>query len=244
MEPRNNTQEQQIDLMELLFVLRRKIVLIIICALAVGAMSFTYTMVYITPMYQASIRMIVNSKRDAYTDLTIRDVTSAEGLVATYATIIKSNRVMDQVIETLHLDMSWNQLNNMVAVNPVDNTPVMNIVVTGPDANLARRIVTTIAEVAPEIIVDAVEAGSCKVVSDPYCSGTPVSPNVKQNTAIGVVAGAVLCAGYSIMMHLMNDSIQSEDQLEGFANVPVLSAIPLVEGSGRYRRHRRRSRKK
>lgn len=237
---RPTSQFEDINIIELLFVLKGKIIWIVLCAMVGAAISFTYTTYRITPLYQASLKMIVNSKRDAYAVLTVSDVTSAESLVATYAAVIKSNRVLDRVIEKLELNMGWTSLNGMIAVNPVNNTPVMNIVVTNPDPEMARRIVNTIAEVAPAIIVDAVEAGSCKVISDAYCSGWPVSPNVRQNTMKGMAVGAMLCAGVVVLFHLLNDNVRSEEQLAELTGVPVLSSIPLVGKGTKSKKHRRK----
>lgn len=239
-DPRKN---DLVDLMKYVYLLKSKIVWIILSAMILGALSFAYTTYRITPLYQASIRMIVNQKRDAYTSLSVSDVTSAEGLVATYATVIKSNRIMDRVIEKLNLNMNWNELNSMVSVNPVDNTPVVDIIVTNKDPDLARRIVNTISEVAPELIVDAVEAGSCKVISDANVTGSPVYPNVKKNTQKGMLAGAAFCAGLIILISLLDDRIQSEEQLTELIQAPVLSTIPQVgKKTKTHKKNRKRKR--
>lgn len=237
MEQRTNRPrtEEAIDIIELLFVLKGKIVWLVLSALLGGLLAFAYTTYRVTPMYQASLQMIVNTKRDAYSVVTASDVTSAESLVATYAAVIKSNRVLDRVIEKLELNMSWTALNGMISVNPVNNTPVINLVCTNADPEMARRIVNTISEVAPAIIVDAVEAGSCKVISDAYCSGSPVSPNVRKETMKGIGLGAALAAGIVVGLHLLNDSVRSEEQLTQLTGVPVLSSIPLVGKSVKHK---------
>lgn len=241
--PMPPTPQEPINILELLLVLKRKIVWIIIAALVAGCAAMGYTTYRITPLYQASIRMIVNAQHDSYTNSTVADVASAQSLVATYATIIKNNRVLDQVIEELDLNMSWTQLNGMVSVTPVNETPVINITVTSADPQQAQDIVTTISEVAPELIVDAVEAGSCKVISDAYCSGYPVSPNVRKNTMQGAAVGGAFISGVFVLLHLLNDNIYSEDQLEEFAQLPVLSTIPKTgkhASKGKHRKHGRK----
>lgn len=248
MEQRNirPRPEDPIDIIELLFVLKGKIVWLVLSAMVGGLLTFAYTTYRVTPMYQASLQMIVNTKRDAYSVVTASDVTSAESLVATYAAVIKSNRVLDRVIEKLELNMSWTSLNGMISVNPVNNTPVINLVCTNADPEMARRIVNTISEVAPAIIVDAVEAGSCKVISDAYCSGRPVSPNVRRETMKGIAAGIALSGGIVVLLHLLNDNVHSEEQLAQLTGVPVLSSIPMVGKTGKHKskKHRHHHKKK
>lgn len=223
---------EQIDLMQLLLVLRSKIVYIVLAALLCGMGAMFYTNRYVTPKYQASIQMIVNARRDMYTNTTVADVANAENLVATYATVIKSNRVMERVVQALELNMSWTALNGMVAVHSVNDTPVMNIVVTGTSPELCRKVVTSIADIAPEMIVEAVEAGSCKIISDAYCSGHPISPNIRSNVQKAALAGGALTAGLFVLLSLLNDTIQSEEQLMQVSSVPVLSTIPAMDGRG------------
>lgn len=234
---------ENIDLMQILFALRAKIVYIILAALIFGTGTMFYTERYVTPLYQASIQMIVNARKDVYTSTTVSDVTSAENLVATYATVIKSNRVMERVVKSLELNMSWTSLNGMVDVRPVNDTPVINIVCTSADPEFCRKVVTSISEIAPELIVEAVEAGSCKVISDAYSSGYPISPNIRGNVEKGMLLGAALASAIVVLLHLLNDTIQSEEQLMELSDAPVLSTIPML-GSRSSRKHYGSSHKK
>lgn len=62
--------------------------------------------VVITPQYEASINMIVNTRRDNMATVTNDNITSAKNLVSTYAIIIKSNIVLNKVISNLGLTVS------------------------------------------------------------------------------------------------------------------------------------------
>lgn len=224
------TEEEEIQLLELLSVLYSHFVSILLCGLLVGGVAYLYSVYLVTPMYQADIKMLVNARYDSFTTtVNVNDITAAESLVDTYAVVIKSDRVLDVVIEELGLDTDWVTLNRMLSVKAVANTAVIDIVCTADDPEFARQVVMTISEVAPEQIVDAVEAGSCKVLTNAYSSGIPVSPSVKKNTMLGVAVGGAASSGLYIILHLMNDTIQSEEQLAEVTDCPVLSTIPVVE---------------
>lgn len=221
-----------IDLVQILLALKKRIVFILLAALLGAVISYGYTTQFVTPKYQASIQMIVNARPEtvnSVTQTTVGDITSAQNLVATYAAVIKSNRVMEHVDKTLGLNMGWKRINDMVTVRPVNDTPVINLIVTCTDPELARQIVTAISEFAPEKIVEAVEAGSCRVISDADYSGTPISPNVKNNIYIGFLLGAVLASAVVVFLYMLDDAIYSEDQLSDLSPVPVLSVIPMAE---------------
>lgn len=226
---------ENIDLIQLALALKRRLVFIVIAALLGGLGAYFYTENYITPLYQASIKMIVNAKENETGVVkSASELTSGESLVATYATVIKSNRVMEETVRKLGLTMSWRTLNSMVAVQPVANTPVINLIVTSADPEFCRQVVTTISQIAPELIVEAVQAGSCNVITDADCTGVPISPNVRSNVMKGLVFGGAACAGLVALLYLLNDKISSEEQMAQLSDIPILSTIPMADaGTGK-----------
>lgn len=118
----------------------------------------------------------------------------------------------------------------MISVDPIRNTQVMKIAADCSDAELAVRIVQTISEIAPSIVADAVEAGSCKVVSDVYTTGRPVSPNTVKNTIVGAALIFVLACAAVVLRDLLHDYIIDESDLEKKLGLTVIGVIPDVEG--------------
>ena len=56
---------------------------------------------------------------------------------------------------------------------------------------------------------------------------SPSSPNVLKNTAMGALAGAVLAMAVIVIRYLMNDTIQTEDDIRKYLNLHTLAAIPM-----------------
>jgi capsular polysaccharide biosynthesis protein len=54
--------------------------------------------------------MIVNTRADSNGNVTTDNINSAKNMVGTYAIIIKSNRVLNEVIAQLDLDMEYEEL--------------------------------------------------------------------------------------------------------------------------------------
>ncbi len=76
-----------------------------------------------------------------------------KSLVTTYGEIIKSKRVLNQVIEKLNLDLTYKELNSMVSVGEITDTSIISIKVTDKDNELACEIANEIADVfASEIV--------------------------------------------------------------------------------------------
>lgn len=225
----NNEQEYGIVFMELLVALKEKIGAIIAATLAAALLGWVVSAFLITPQYEASVNMIVNTKTDVSGTLTNDEISSAQKLVDTYAIIVKSNKVLNQVISTLNLDMSYDDLCEIVTVEPINDTLVMKIAVRTENPALAKQIVETITAIAPDIVKEAVEAGSCKVVSEVAVGDEPVFPEVQKVTIVAAVLGLMVCVAIIVLRELLNDFIVDDKDVERKLGIPTLGIIPDVE---------------
>lgn len=221
----------EIDLLEILSLLKKHIISIVLVAIVFGVLGYLGTHYLITPQYEASVNMIVNTRSENTGTVSNDTINSAKNLVSTYAIIIKSNTVLNQVISNLGIeDMTYEDLEKKVSVTAINDTQVMRIAVQDEDPNLARQIVREIALISPSEIVDAVEAGSCKVVSQVRVPSNPVSPSIMKNTAIATLLGAVLVIAIVIIRSLLANYIVDDNDIQKYLGLPVLGVIPEIEG--------------
>lgn len=222
--------EMTIDLMELFTLLWKRLPIILLCTLVTGAIGFAVNRFMLTPQYQATALMIVNTRQDTSANVTSDQINSATKLVDTYSIIIKSDTVLQQVINDLQLNLTYDELVEKVSVEAVNSTQVMQITVTDPNVEAARVICERITHVAPDVIVEAVEAGSVKVISQAAGDSEPVSPRVMRNTAICAALGMAACIGVIVLRMLMDNKINSEADVSKYLDLPVLGVIPKYEG--------------
>ncbi len=228
MEERNDA-EYEIDLLEILSLLKSKVLYIVAAALVAGLVAFLVTAFFITPQYEASVNMIVNTRQDSSAVVTNDSINSAKNLVPTYAIIIKSNIVMNEVIDKLGLNTTADALSKKISVSSVDNTQVMKIAMRDPEPQKAKDIIALIAEIAPEHVIQAVEAGSCKVVNNVSVSENPVSPNTVKNTMLGVIVGVFISIAAIIIASLTNKYIVDDDDVQKYLGLPVIGVIPDID---------------
>ena len=222
---RNMEDEETIDLMELARLLWAHAVQIVAAAVAAALICLLVCMFALTPKYQASINMIVNTRQDNSSTFTSDNFNSAKNLISTYAVIIKGNTVLNEVIDKLDLDMTYTELYKMVDVADVDSTQIMQITVTDTDAERAGEIAQTIADIVPDVLVEKVEAGSCKAVSiDP----NKVFPQTKKYVVLAGLLGAVVVCGVLVLAHLLHDTIVDDEDVQKKLGLPVLGLIPEV----------------
>ena len=192
---RSTEDEETIDLMELARLLWAHAVQIVAAAVAAALICLLVCVFALTPKYQASINMIVNTRQDNSSTFTSDNFNSAKNLISTYAVIIKGNTVLNEVIDKLDLDMTYTELYDMVDVADVDATQIMKITVTDTDAERAGEIAQTIADIVPDVLVEKVEAGSCKAVSDVIIDPNKVFPQTTKYVVLAGLLGAVLVCG-------------------------------------------------
>lgn len=229
MEEKMHEQYEEIDLREIFALLKANLVYILLVTLAFAIVGFIGTKFLITPQYESSVNMIVNTKQENSATVSNDNITSAKNLVDTYAIIIKSNTVLNEVIDELNLDIDYDALTEKISVEAVNSTQIMKISVTDPDPNVAADIVRSIAKISPDEIVDAVEAGSCKVISQVETTDEPVSPSVLKNTALAAIIGLVLIVAAIILKDFLSNYIVDDDDVQKYLGLPVLGVIPEVE---------------
>lgn len=216
-----------IDLLELLSALKQHILALVLCTLVGAAAAFAGTYFLLLPEYEAQALMIVNTRQDTTSTVTSDQINSATALVSTYSIIIKSDTVLNQVIEVLGINNTYDEVNSCVSVTSVDDTQVMQITVRSTNPEWALQVCDQITKIAPDVIVDSVEAGSVKVISQAQTNSIPVSPNIPRNTALGALLGLVLCAGIVFIQVLLDNKLRTEEDISKYLDLSVLGVIPV-----------------
>lgn len=229
----DNEENEVIDLTEILSAVRKHLLELIFVTLAAALVGFMASKFLMTPKYDSSALMIVNTRQDVNANVTSDQINSATKLVSTYSIIIKSDTVLQQVIDNLGLNLTYAQLNKRVTVAAVDDTQVMKITVQSDSPEWARQVCEQIITVAPDVIKEAVEAGSVKVISNPSLATEPVSPNIMKNTMLAAAVGFVLVIGIIVLQVLLDNKINTEEDVTKYLDMTVLGVIPQYDQGGK-----------
>lgn len=228
----NTTQEQRektISIQELYVLLKRYFLLIIAAGLIGGIVTYCICSFFVAPVYEASAKMIVNSRQEQTGSVTNDQITSAQKLVDTYAIIIRSQSVLEPVIQNLGLQMDVEMLAKMVTVTSVNDTQVMQIAVQSKNAEQALQIVQQIESVCPALIINAVEAGSVKTIEPAHLKKEPVAPSTNLFTVVAAFLSMVVVVIALILQFLLDNTYKSEADLRNDLALPVLGVIPDYE---------------
>ena len=147
----NETDEIEIDLKELLFVLKNKILVILLTVILFAGTAGIITKFLITPMYSSTAQMYVVSK-SSISQLT--DLTMGNQLTQDYMVIVKSRPVLEDVIKKLKLKMDYKELGEQITVeNPAD-TRLLQISVQDEDPAMAQKMTQQLAKTTAKTVAD------------------------------------------------------------------------------------------
>ena len=96
---------ETIDLKDMFSYFKSKISIIILFIVVVGIMGCLYGLFIQKPVYKSSTSIVLISESQTGATLTYNDVSLNQNLVSTYSEIIKSRRVLNQVIDNLSLEL-------------------------------------------------------------------------------------------------------------------------------------------
>ncbi len=227
----NNQEETvEIDLLEILYLLGRRIWSILAVGLAAGLITGLLTHYGIEPKYSSTSKLYILSTSTSITSLA--DVQIGTSLTKDYVQLVQSRPVVEQVIENLNLNRTYEQvLTQMTFSNPSD-TRILVITAEDPDPVLAKDIVDEFAKVARSNIAEIMKIEEPSIAELGYITNRPVSPNLLKNVMIGVLLGMFIMAAIVVVIYMIDDTVKSSDDIEKYLGLNTLTSIPLLEDEG------------
>lgn len=219
--------EIEIDLLELFYALRHRWWAILL-ALVIGAgAAGVYTKKLIAPHYQSTSMVYVLSKETTLASLA--DLQIGSQLTKDYSVIIKSRPVLQEVIDKQNLDLTTDELGEMITIDNPKDTRILSITVEDIEPMRAKAIVDEVTKSASNYIGDIMEMVPPKVIEDGVVAVKSSSPSVKKNAAVGGLGLAVLVCGLICLKTVLDDTIKSEEDIEKYLGLSVLAVIPDTE---------------
>lgn len=224
-----------IDLKRLADILFKHIAFIIAFTLIVGVGAFVYSEAVIAPEYESAITMyVINDSEVTLQKTYASDIQASQMLVDTYKVIVKSDTVLNKVSQKLEEKglegYTAEGLRQGITANAVEETEIFEVKVKADDPKTSYVIANVIADVAPDIIRDFVEASSVKII-DYAVEGNQVSPNVQKNMMLGLLIGLFLSCIFIILREVFDTRIKTDDELEQWFSYPMLAVIPDISSS-------------
>jgi capsular polysaccharide biosynthesis protein len=221
---------QEIDLIELMFIVLKKWWLILIFALLAGGSSYYYTTNFIEPTYEATATLFIGKEADLLAGFSLSELQVDNKLVVDYRELLRTRLVTEQVIQELGLNIATGSIIQQLSVETISESRFVHLKFKDVDPVVAATIANKLAEVLVEAVVNVIGIENVQIIDAALPPVFPISPSVTMNTATAAVFGMLLALFVVFILHLVDNTIKKEEQLESKLKVPVLGVIPKHKG--------------
>lgn len=207
------------------------LIVMVILFIILGAVGSWYYTDYIqVPMYKSQTSLVLTRAGDSTGSITQNDISLNKNLVATYREIIKSRRILSNVISNLNLDITEKELSDKVSVTSSNDTELIVISVVDKDSKLARDIANEIAKVFKEEITTIYNIENISIVDVAIKAKDAYNVNPLKQYVIGVGSGFLIGSFIITVMFYFDDSIKKPEDIEEKVGLSVLSTVPKYKG--------------
>jgi capsular polysaccharide biosynthesis protein len=194
-----------------------------------------YTTSNYVPVYQASTKLIVNRTVDqdqmGKTQIDYGAIGVNLAMMATFKEIIKTPAIMDKVVQRYpDLNLSADQLINIINVSNVNESQVMTIVARHFSQEKAVKIVNAVSDVFQVEILKIMKVDNVTILNRAKVQDHPVPVNQKSNSYImlSFVVSLMVALGIIFLLDAMDDTIKTDEDIRSAFDLPLLAVIPLI----------------
>lgn len=221
---------ETIDLKELFEYYKSKFGIVILFVALVGILGCLYGLFIQKPMYKSSTSIVLISEAKDNSQLTYNDVSVNQNLVSTYSEIVKSKRVLSQVINNLNLNYTYGALSNNIEVSSVTGTQIIKITVTDENSKTAMKVANEIGKVFAKEIPELYNISNVNILDTAEQPSSAYNVNITKQSAISLLAGLVLGLGIVFVMYYFDRSVKNASQIEDKLKLPVLATVREYRG--------------
>lgn len=221
---------ETVNILDLLLVLKNRWKPIILLSLLLPIISGFITYFLLTPVYQGTTLILVNSKSsENISDLS--QLSDNIGLINTYGGIIKSPVILGKVIEELNLSESVDQLTGRITINSQQDSQIFSLTVEDSDASQAVLIANTISKTFQKEIKEIMRIDNVNILAEAEIKEhpTPVKPNLLFNIAIAFVVGFMGGIGVAMLSEVMDSTLKDDHDVEAYLGLPILGSVQMAQ---------------
>lgn len=213
---------EEININELIDYFKSKIWLWFVMTIGICIICVMYAITIQKPMYSSNTSVILGGSSETITQ---NDITINKNLVNTYAEIVKSRRVLDQVINELSLDLSYSELNNSITVEPINNTEIIRIIVRSNNSKEAMDIANSASYFFSKEVKEIYNMNNVSILDSAIEAKEPYNINVPKQLCMYLIIGIILSFCIIFIIFYFDRTIKSVEQLEQKFKLPILGSV-------------------
>lgn len=218
-----------IDLKSIVHLVIQKIWWILICCIVCGAIAYVYSAFAMTPTYMSQAKMYVQGSSADEGSVSSADVSIRLRIVPAYRDKLSSNDFRDVLYKELKADGVEIRKADEVDIQITTNEEVADalyISVTTTDPKLSYLICDKITLIAADAVSPMYAGFTLDKLDSARQPVSPVSPNVRTNTILGILIGFVLSCGAVILIYMLDNTIKDVDRVTELTKLRFMGDIP------------------
>ena len=213
-----NNDGAQVELLEILKIIKRKFYLIIIVTLPIVLFVNYYFISKMNPYYTARIGLIVGNTINSDDAYDIQKVGDYERFIQTYCALVKSSIVSDNAAKKMDNAISASVIQNSITAVSQQGTQFMYLSINWSNPNQAKAILTAVSDAFIEEAKGIYPTCNIKVIEK--------MPDKKKYLMLGIACGIIISILIIFGIELFDNRINTEEDIEENLNVPVFAQIP------------------
>lgn len=236
------TMEEEISLKDMFQILKRRFTIILATFLLITILGGAFSFLLNKQEYSSTTSLLVGEEKEVIvepkdpeeedsepvyeTTIVYGDTIISKQASSLYNEIIARRDLLEDVINSLNLNISVGQLKNSITMEIPPDSGIIEITVTGITMSNADEIVNEIAKGFMELVFEITEVENIRVMNTanrPIVSNTQ---NIKLNIAISAVLGIMIGIFLAFIMEYLDDRIRTIDNVEERLKLEVIGEVP------------------
>ena len=233
-----NDHLRQIRLSDILFAMRKRMMMIVILGVAglllgiiLGTVSYLRGEMSKQYMITTSIAVTSQSANGLFTsdmkNPNSTDIHLAEDMVDAVMYVIRSDRTLNEAVEKLELiGVSVKDIYNNLRVTQYNETQIIELNLYWRSAQEGISILTAINQVLPKILISTLKIGSVSVINEPkskYIIGGSLNASI---WVLMAMLGVMLGVGLAVLEMLIRPTLLNTRDVERQLGLELLGEIP------------------
>lgn len=231
----------EVNIMYAFGLLLRRLWLLILVALVVGASCAVITKAVEEPTYTLSMTFIVNNKSEkdlsssGENSVSYNDMSASAYMANTFVHLMTGRTMCNAIAaECKSYPKTADQVAKMIAVSRKTDSSIIDMTVTASSPEEAYELAQAVKDTYKDV-VRVYSGGSIHLCDEPELPTKPdKSVGTVRNAIIGALAGAVICALIIIIRDSARNTVRSQEDIQNKLQLNVIGEVSQVPSGERF----------
>lgn len=221
---------------EILLLYIRKILkkwwVVLLAAIVLATSGFAAAKLTYVPQYSSQIMFVAYNRNSSLVSSgqSSSDLNASVTLAGSYKYIFTTTELCTKVANNCGFkDISADDIKSFISVQSIEETMIVYLTVTTPNAELSEGIANAYMNYYEEAISNAFPSTQLNVIDPPMLATRPnANNNTKIYTAVGFLAGALLAVLVMVVAIIMKDAVLVSDDIRNKLGLKIIGNVNHV----------------